>query len=249
VSRFICGLQPVREAIRARGPELEKVLVERGSGEEAQLDALARFASDHGVAVERVSRGELDRLSRGARHQGTVAWAPELRLVTLDTLLQSPRGVIVALDELQDPQNFGAIVRSGVALGATAIVWPEHRSAPLSAAMFRASAGAVEHATLCRVPSLNEALAALKASGLLVVGLDMQGKESLDQIALLGEDGGQGVVLVIGAEGKGLRRPVKLACDRLARLPMQGTIASLNASVAAGIALYEVARQRARVVA
>jgi 23S rRNA (guanosine2251-2'-O)-methyltransferase len=243
VSRFICGLQPVREAIRARGPELEKVLVERGAGEDAQLDALARFAGDHGVAVERVSRAELDRLSRGARHQGTVAWAPELRLVSLDDVLKIERGVLVALDELQDPQNFGAIVRSGVALGASAILWPEHRSAPLSAAMFRASAGAVEHATLCRVPSLNEALAAAKGAAFTVVGLDMQGKETLDAIPLEG-----GVVIVIGAEGKGLRRVVRQACDRLARLPMQGTIASLNASVAAGIALYEVARQRAHVV-
>ncbi len=240
MSRFICGLQPVREAIRARGAELEKVLVERGAGDDAQLDALARFATDHGVAVERVARAQLDRLARGARHQGTIAWAPELRLVALDAVFQTENAVVVALDELQDPQNFGAIVRSGVALGATAIVWPEHRSAPLSAAMFRASAGAVEHATLCRVPSLNEALAAAKVAGLTVVGLDMQGKETLDAVPLTG-----GVVLVIGAEGKGLRRPVKQACDQLARLPMRGTIASLNASVACGIALYEVARQRA----
>jgi 23S rRNA (guanosine2251-2'-O)-methyltransferase len=239
VSRFICGLQPVREAIRARGPELEKVLVERGAGDEAQLDALARFASDHGVVVVRVTRPELDRLSRGARHQGAVAWAPELRLVPLEEVAKHEGALIVALDELQDPQNFGAIVRSSVALGATAVLWPEHRSAPLSSAMFRASAGAVEHATLCRVPSLNEALATLKASGLTAVGLDMQGKETIEQVPLTG-----GVVLVIGAEGKGLRRPVKQACDRIARLPMATTIASLNASVAAGIALYEAARQR-----
>jgi 23S rRNA (guanosine2251-2'-O)-methyltransferase len=253
VSRFICGLQPVREAIRARGAELEKVLVEKGTGEDgesarsagrstpgAQLDALARFAKDHGVVVERVARAELDRLSRGARHQGTVAWAPELRLVTLDEVAAVPNAIVVALDELQDPQNFGAIVRSGVALGATAILWPEHRSAPLSAAMFRASAGAVEHATLCRVPSLTQALATLKEAGLSVVGLDMQGKETIDDVPLTGS-----VALVIGAEGKGLRRTVKQACDRVARLPMNATIASLNASVAAGIALYEVARQRA----
>jgi 23S rRNA (guanosine2251-2'-O)-methyltransferase len=239
VSRFLCGLQPVREAIRARGAELERVLVERGAGDDAQLDALARFAKDRGVAVERVARAELDRLSRGARHQGAVAFAPELHIAELGEVAAAPNAVVVVLDELQDPQNFGAIVRSGVALGATAIVWPEHRSAPLSAAMFRASAGAVEHATLCRVPSLNEALPTLKAAGLLVVGLDMQGKETLDAVPLTG-----GVALVIGAEGKGLRRTVKQSCDRIARLPMQGSIASLNASVAAGIALYEIARQR-----
>ncbi len=242
MSRFICGLQPVREAIKARGAELERVLVERGAGDEAQLDALARFAKDRGVAVERVARAELDRLSRGARHQGAVAFAPELRLAELEEVSSAQGAVIVVLDELQDPQNFGAIVRSGVALGATAIVWPEHRSAPLSSAMFRASAGAVEHATLCRVSSLNEALNTLKATGVLVIGLDMQGKETIDAIPLTGP-----VALVVGAEGKGLRKPVKQACDHLARLPMQGSIASLNASVAAGIALYEVARQRGRV--
>ncbi len=240
MSRFICGLQPVREAIRARGGELEKVLVERGSGDDAQFDALARFAGDHGVTVERVARVELDRLSRGARHQGAVAFAPELRLVSINDVGTGPDALVVALDELQDPQNFGAIVRSCVALGASAVVWPENRSAPLSAAMFRASAGAVEHAILCRVPSLNEALATLKAGGLTVVGLDMNGKDTIAAVPLTG-----GVVLVVGAEGKGLRKPVKQACDHLARLPMHATIASLNASVAAGIALYEVARQRA----
>jgi 23S rRNA (guanosine2251-2'-O)-methyltransferase len=229
----------VREAIRAHGAELERVLVERGAGDEAQLDALARFAQDRGVAVERVARAELDRMSRGARHQGAVAFAPELRLARLDEVVAIPDAVVVVLDELQDPQNFGAIVRSGVALGATAVVWPEHRSAPLSAAMFRASAGAVEHARLCRVGSLNEAFAALKDAGFAIVGLDMLG-ETIDRVALTGP-----VALVIGAEGKGLRKSVKQACDWLARLPMQGTIASLNASVAAGIALYEVARQRA----
>ena len=107
--------------------------------------------------------------------------------------------------------------------------------------MFRASAGAVEHAVLCRVPALPEALATLRASGMKVVGLDMNGDATLDAVSLDGP-----VALVVGAEGKGLRKPVKAACDRLARLPMRGTIASLNASVAAGIALYEAARQRAK---
>jgi 23S rRNA (guanosine2251-2'-O)-methyltransferase len=108
--------------------------------------------------------------------------------------------------------------------------------------MFRASAGAVEHATLCRVPSLPEALARLKTAGVLVVGLDMNGTGTIDTIPLTGK-----LALVVGAEGKGLRKPVKLACDHIARLPMGAKVASLNASVAAGIALYEVARQRSHV--
>lgn len=239
MSRLVSGLQPVREAIRARGSELEKVLVAHGAGDDAQLDAVARFAKDHGVTVERVARVELDRLARGARHQGAIAFAPDLQLASIDDVASNEEALVVALDELQDPQNFGAIVRSSVALGATAVVWPEHRSAPLSSAMFRASAGAVEHATLCRVPSLPEALARLKAAGVLVVGLDMNGTDTIDAVPLTGR-----TALVVGAEGKGLRRPVKLACDRVARLPMGAKVASLNASVAAGIALYEVARQR-----
>src|SRR5262249_21738504 len=142
--------------------------------------------------------------------------------------------------ELQDPQNFGAIIRSAVALGATAIVWPEHRSAPLTAATFRASAGAVEHASLCRVSALPPALETMKRSGLAVVGLDANGTSSIDALDLTGP-----VALVVGAEGKGLRKTVKSVCTSLARLPMRGPIASLNASVAIAIAIYEVMRQRA----
>ena len=238
MTRLICGLQPVREAIRTRGEHLERVLVDAMEGA-PQLDALARYAKDHGAEVARVPRGELDRLARGAHHQGAIALAPELTIRSLHELELGPGTLLCALDELQDPQNFGAIIRSAVALGATGVLWPEHRSAPLSMATFRASAGAVEHATLCRVSSLPDALVKLRANGVLAVGLDANGTEPLSAIDLRGP-----TVLVIGAEGKGLRRTVKGACDRLGRLPMAGPIASLNASVAAAIALYETARQR-----
>jgi 23S rRNA (guanosine2251-2'-O)-methyltransferase len=238
--RLVCGLQPVREAIRALGDKLERVLVEADAREPSpQLEALARFAGDHGARVERVSRAELDRMTRGMRHQGTVAFAPELRITSLHELVLGEQALVVALDEVQDPQNFGAVIRSAVAMGATAVMWPEHRSAPLSAATFRASAGAVEHATLCRVNSLPPALDDLRARGLTVVGLDMTGDVAIDKVDLTGP-----AVLVVGAEDKGLRKTVKRGCDALASLPMPGPIASLNASVAVAIALYEVVRQR-----
>jgi 23S rRNA (guanosine2251-2'-O)-methyltransferase len=237
MGRIISGLQAVREAIRTRGAELEKVLVDSKST--PQLDALARYAKDQGAKVEIASRQDLDRLTHGARHQGALAFAPELTLVALEDLELAKDAVVVVLDEIQDPQNFGAVLRSAVALGASAVVWPEHSSAPLSAATFRASAGAVEHAVLCRVAGLPAALESLKTSGLAVIGLDMNGDTPIDEVDLTGP-----VALVIGAEGKGLRRSVKTACDRLVRLPMKGPIASLNASVAAAIALYETARQR-----
>jgi 23S rRNA (guanosine2251-2'-O)-methyltransferase len=237
--RLVCGLQPVREAIRAHGEALERVIVEASRTPSPQVDALARYAEDRGARVERRPRAELDRLAQGARHQGAIAIAPELHVVTLDEIDLGPSALVVALDELQDPQNFGAVIRSAVAIGATAILWPEHRSAPLTPATFRASAGAVEHARLCRVPSLPTALGEMNEAGLTVVGLDMMGDHPIDAIDLTGP-----IAMVVGAEGKGLRRTVKAACTRLARLPMPGPIASLNASVAIAIALYETARQR-----
>jgi 23S rRNA (guanosine2251-2'-O)-methyltransferase len=238
--RLLCGLWPVREAIRKHGAHLGRVVIESATAQTSpQLDALARFARDHGAPVERAPRAELDRLARGVRHQGAIAFAPELHVVSLADLTLDDRALIIALDEVQDPQNFGAVLRSVVALGATGIVWPEHSSAPLSPATFRASAGAVEHATLCRVRSLPHALHELRERGAAVVGLDATGSVVIHQVDLV-----RSTVLVAGAEGKGLRKSVKRACDVLARLPMPGPLASLNASVAVAIALYEAVRQR-----
>lgn len=239
MSRLVTGLQPVREAIRVHGEKLERVLVEDKGG--PQIEAVARFAADRGATVARVPRAELDRASKGARHQGAIAYAPELAIVGIDELAKdlSETAIVVALDEIEDPQNFGAVIRSAVALRATAIVWPEHHAAPLSPATFRASAGAVEHARLCRVSSLPTALDRLRERGATVVGLDANADHDIRAVNAEGA-----VVLVIGAEGKGLRRPVKRACSELARLPMSGAIDSLNASVAAGIALYEFLRRK-----
>jgi 23S rRNA (guanosine2251-2'-O)-methyltransferase len=127
MARLISGLQPVREAIRTRGRELERVLV--NESDSPQLKALARYARDQGARVEGTSKADLDRLARGARHQGAIAFAPDLKLRTLDELELGPSALVVALDELQDPQNFGAVLRSSVAMGASAVVWPEHSSA------------------------------------------------------------------------------------------------------------------------
>jgi 23S rRNA (guanosine2251-2'-O)-methyltransferase len=240
--RLVLGIQGVREAIAAHGSNLVRVLIETRTEQAPQLDALARFAGDRGVPVERTARASLDRLARGERHQGAIAEAPPLALHPLEDLLidEGASPLIVALDELTDPQNFGAIVRSAVALGATGIVWPEDKSAPLSPAMARASAGAVEHARLCRVPSLPRALQEAAAAGFAVIGLDAAAGANVDAVDLRGP-----LCLVVGSEGKGLRRSTRGACTALAKLPMRGPIASLNASVAAAIALYEVVRQRA----
>jgi 23S rRNA (guanosine2251-2'-O)-methyltransferase len=236
--RLVTGLQAVREAIRVHGAGLDQVMVEKGGG--PQIDAVARFAEDRGAKVLRVPRADLDRAAKGARHQGAIALAPELALVALDEIVATLKddAVMVALDEIEDPQNFGAVIRSAVALGANTVLWPEHHSAPLSPATFRASAGAVEHARLCRVAALPTALETLKDAAAHVIGLDMNAETLLADVKTVGP-----IVLVVGAEGKGLRKPVKKACTELARLPMKGAIDSLNASVAAGIALYEIRRR------
>ncbi len=233
--RLVIGLQPVREAIRAHGDKLGRVLVEKGDSE--TLAALARFASDRGATVERVDRSMLDRMTKGGRHQGAIALSPPLAFVPLEEV---DIANAIALDEIEDPQNFGAIVRSAVALGATCVLFPQSHAAPLSPAMFRASAGAVEHAKLCRVDNLPRALEALSARGATVIGLDANATETL-RVAFE-RAGKDPVVIVVGAEGKGLRKVVKRVCTSLAKLPMSGAIDSLNASVAAALALYERAR-------
>lgn len=239
MTRLITGLQPVREAIRVHGEKLERVLVEREGG--PQIEAVARFATDRGAQVERVNRSDLDRASKGARHQGAIAYAPDLALVELEEIIAhiDENPVIIALDEIEDPQNFGAVIRSAVALGAGAVIWPEHHSAPLSPATFRASAGAVEHAKLCRVSSLGSALERLHTAGVRSIGLDANADKNIADIPADGP-----LLLIVGAEGKGLRKPIKRACMELARLPMSGAIDSLNASVASAIALYDLIRRR-----
>ena len=162
--RLVAGLQPVRELIRARGKSTSRVLID--DRQLPRLDALERFARDQGIVdVSRVSRDKLDRLTRGAEHQGVVAWGPELEFTDLEDLLCESNLIAIALDQIQDPQNFGAIVRSAVAIAGAAVVFGEHRAAPLTAATFRASAGAIEHARLCRVNSVRQALQARSRRG------------------------------------------------------------------------------------
>lgn len=236
--RLLLGIQSVREALRAHGSKVTRVLIEEQPS--PTLQALARFATDRGASVESVPRATLEGLSGGTRHQGAAAYAPPLVMHHLESVLTGPNPLIIALDEVQDPQNFGAVVRSAVAIAGAAIMWPEHASAPLSPATFRASAGAIEHATLVRVGSLRSALGACAGAGATVVALDGNADTSIFEVDLTGP-----AVLVVGSEGKGLRKGVRQVATVVAKLPMTGVLDSLNASAATSIALYEVARQRA----
>jgi 23S rRNA (guanosine2251-2'-O)-methyltransferase len=236
--RLVLGLQAVRECVRARGREILELLVAADGG--PQIAALERFARDQGVAsVQRVERGRLDQLARGIQHQGAIAIAPELKLHELGELLADPQLIAVALDRIQDPQNFGAVVRSAVGIGGAAVIWGEHASAPLTPSTFRAAAGAIEHARLCRVPSLVGAIQQAKEAGVSVIALAAEAPTLLASLDLR-----QPSIVVIGSEGQGLQAAVRRACDHQAALVRPGFIDSLNASVAAAIALYEVAKSR-----
>lgn len=235
--RLILGQNPVREAIAVHGAKLGFVLVEHDPN--PRLAALSRFATDHGVRLESAPRGELDRIGGSGRHQGVLAWAPELALTPAEALLDDPELLALALDGVVDPQNFGAVIRSAVGLARAPIVFAENASAPLTPATFRASAGAVEHARLCRVRSLPAFLADAQARGATIIGLVPDGEFALENIPMSGP-----TVLVIGSEEAGLQRATRKTCTHLARLTSSGAVQSLNASVAAGIALYLAAISR-----
>jgi len=232
--RLVVGLQPVREAIRTHQFRLDRLILEARPSD--RLEALERFARDQGVnTIERLSRQLIDRLSNNVEHQGVLCWAPPLRLLSLDVLLQEPSLLAIALDEIQDPQNFGAIIRSAVGIADAPIIWGEHASAPLSPATFRASAGAIEQAKLCRVHSLRDALRQCANSGCDVIGLDPHATQPIHQFTFANP-----TVLVLGSEHRGIGRGVKACCTGFAKLSSSGRLDSLNASVAAGIALHTV---------
>lgn len=237
--RLVVGIQPVRECLRVHRAAVRRLVL--AASDSPTLAALERFAADQGVTnIERMARGELDQLAHGAQHQGAVAFAPELVLSSWDDVVARPQLLAIALDQVQDPQNFGAVIRSAVATGGAAVLWGEHASAPLGAATFRASAGAIEHASLCRVPALKDALRVAQESGVQVVGLAARAERLLSEVDLTGP-----TVIVLGSEGSGLQPAVRRCCTELAAIVRPRVLDSLNASVAAAIALYEAEKQRA----
>lgn len=239
MKRVLLGPHAVLEAARARPGQLVLVLA-APSAEKGQRAALDELRS-RGIKIDVRSPAELDALAEGARHQGLVALAGEFNYGSWDSVLSLPNGsLIAALDEITDPHNFGAIVRSAVAFGVDAVLTLKDRAAPVTPVVVRAAAGATEHANIVRVTNLARSLDALREEGFSVVGLAAEGEVEIGDLP----PSDRGRVVVVGSEGHGLRPLVRKQCDVLARIPMQGRIASLNASVAAGIALFAAAQQR-----
>ena len=240
---IIEGRNPVVEALRAGRP-FNKVLLAQGVGRSAAVAEILRLAKKARVVVERVDRRAIDRLSPGGRSQGVVAIAAAKSYTALERLLGVARErgeppLLVALDHIEDPHNLGAVIRTADAAGVHGVIIPQRRAAALTGSVARGSAGAVEYVPVARVVNLSNALERLAKDNVWTVGIDPGGQRDYTEV-----DYRQPTAIVIGAEGKGLSRLVKEHCDLLASIPMRGRVASLNASVAAALVMYEAARQR-----
>lgn len=242
--RTVYGVNPVRELLRAGGESLAELWLTEGGRRARALAELAEAARRLGAKVREAPRIRLDRLAGTDRHQGIVAVVGDYRYRDLDELLEAARAagepaLVVVLDGIEDPQNLGAIVRSAYALGAHGVVIPKDRAAGVTAAVAKASAGAVEHCPVARVTNLAHAVERLKSAGVWTIATDAAAEDDLTQVDL-----SVATALVVGSEGGGVRPLVRRNCDRVVRIPMKGRVGSLNASAAAAIALYEAVRQR-----
>ena len=233
----IYGIQPTLEALRAGRVTAVAISARRTAG----LSELVRLAERRQVRLRRVERAELDRLAAGGLHQGVVATADPLDACTVADLVAAGNPpLLVVLDGIEDPRNLGAIARAAEAAGAAGLIVQKRRTAPVSSVALKASAGALAHLPVAPVVNVARALEELRAAGVWTVGLDAGAGRTLFEVDLC-----LPVALVVGAEGRGLRRLVRERCDWTAALPMRGRVGSLNAAVAAGVALFEAVRQRA----
>jgi 23S rRNA (guanosine2251-2'-O)-methyltransferase len=245
-TEYIAGRNAVVEALRAGVPATALYVGHRIDSDERVKEAL-KTAADAGMPLLEASRTDLDRLTGGAVHQGLALQVPPYAYAHPEDLLETARAageppLLVALDGVTDPRNLGAVVRSTAAFGGHGVVVPERRAAGMTASAWKTSAGAAARVPVARATNLTRALEAYQQAGCFVVGLDADGDTTLPELTL----GDGPVVLVVGAEGAGLSRLVRQTCDVVVSIPMHADAESLNAGVAAGVALYEVARRRSR---
>jgi 23S rRNA (guanosine2251-2'-O)-methyltransferase len=238
---YIYGINAVAEALKARGRAFQWVGVAK-ERHDLRLQRVVEECRRQGVAVRFLSRAELEDMAGNNAHQGVVAVTSAKQYSGLDDVVDGKRGhysLVVVLDGVEDPHNLGAVLRTADAAGADGVVIPERRAAGVTAIVTKASAGASEHLPIARVTNVSRTLEELKAKNLWIVGLDERGRESYDSL-----DYNMDCAIVLGAEGKGVHELVRRKCDHLVSIPMLGKVSSLNVSVAAGVVLYEIVRQR-----
>jgi 23S rRNA (guanosine2251-2'-O)-methyltransferase len=234
------GIHAVIEALKSDSGKIEKICIQRGQ-KNTRIQEVVELGREAHVRISFEERAWLDRKAGGERHQGVLCYMEELPTVDVEEILDtapSP-GLLVVLDGIEDPHNLGAILRSAEVSGAGGVLVPQRRSAGLSASAVKASAGAASHIKVARVTNTPRLIELLKERGYWIVGLDAKSERSIWEM-----DFSSPTALVLGSEGEGLHRLVREKCDFLVSIPVRGSIQSHNVSVAAGIALYEVLRQR-----
>ncbi|KAA1251656.1 23S rRNA (guanosine(2251)-2'-O)-methyltransferase RlmB [Mycobacterium simiae] len=240
----VLGRNPVLECLRAGVPGTALYVALGTEADERLTESVSR-AADLGISILEVPRDDLDRMTANHLHQGIALQVPPYRYAHPDdliaTAMDKPPPLLVALDNISDPRNLGAIVRSVAAFGGHGVLIPQRRSASVTAVAWRTSAGAAARIPVARATNLTRTLKDWADRGLRVIGLDAGGDTVLDEL-----DGVDPLVMVVGSEGKGLSRLVRQTCDQVVSIPMAGPTESLNASVAAGVVLAEIARQRRR---
>ena len=234
------GLRAVRELLAAGTRQVHDVWLTADPTSSAIVDEIVTRARDAGVPVRHVDAEQLARKARTEAPQGVVAFAAPLATVELDAVLAAPDAFAVALDGVTDPQNLGAVLRSAEVLGATAAVLPRHRAVGITPAVTKAAAGAIEHLPIAFVPGVPNALEQARRAQVWCVGLDADGDQSVFDITVAD----QPILLVLGAEGRGLSRLTRARCDTIASIPMRGSVESLNVSAAAAVACAAIARAR-----
>ncbi|MCL4494672.1 MAG: 23S rRNA (guanosine(2251)-2'-O)-methyltransferase RlmB [Firmicutes bacterium] len=240
---IIVGRHPVLEALRA-GRSFQRVWINNTSVTDGSVREIVGLSREKKIVVHEVPRAKLDELAGGLNHQGVVAMVSSIPVASLDDVhkLVVKREfdvLLIMLDQIQDPQNLGAIIRVAGAVGADAVIMPARNTAPISTAVRKASAGATEYVPVAIVPNLAQAIETVKKWGIFVYGADPEGEVLYTQQDFRGP-----TALVIGSEGKGVRPLVRSRCDQTVRLPMTGQVASLNAATACAVLAFEVLRQR-----
>ncbi len=238
---IIEGRNPIIEALKNNRP-IEKIMVNKAS-KEGSIKKILAMAKENKVIIQEVDRHKLDDMSESHAHQGVIAITSDYRYYDLDEILEIPKEkgedpFFIILDGITDPHNLGSIIRTADAVGAHAVIIPKRRSVQITPIVAKASAGAVEYLPVCKVTNIVNTIKTLKENGLWIAAVDMDGQTFYQQNL------GGPLGLVVGSEGEGISRLVKQNCDFTVSMPMSGNVTSLNASVAGGILLYEVYRQR-----
>lgn len=239
---YIVGRNPVIEALKAE-KEIDKIFILKGE-RQGSIKKIIGMAKEKNIIIQEVDKVKLDNIAQGNAHQGVALLSTGYTYFDLEDILKDAKEknedpFIIILDEIEDPHNLGAVVRTAECAGVHGIIIPKRRAAAVNATVYKSSAGAVEHIKIAQVTNISNTITELKEKGLWIYGADIKGEANYYQSNLNGP-----IALVIGNEGKGISRLVKEKCDVLVNIPMKGSINSLNASASAAILIYEVLKQR-----